>query len=103
MFERFGFAATTLQPFCNDKLCFKFASKCGGAVAVRAMIGTVGKRAFKADRSLKSVLNSSPLKWTKKEIDDVRKVVVPFISSGDNETQWRLIGYICTIASCKVG
>jgi len=91
MFERIGIAATTLQPFCNDKICFKFVSKCGGAVAVRAMISTVGKRAFKADRSLKSVLNSSLLKWTKKI--DVRKVVVPFILLGENGNQWCLIAW----------
>ena len=66
MLGRFGFAATTLQSVFSDKLCLRFVNRCGGAVAVRATTGTVGKKAFKADRSLNSFLNSSPLKYKKK-------------------------------------
>ena len=62
MLVRLGFAEITLQSVFKDKLCLRFVNKCGGAVAVRAMTGTVGKKAFMADRSLNSFLNSSPLK-----------------------------------------
>ena len=67
MLGQFGFAATTLQSVFSDKLCLRFVNRCDGAVAVRAMIGTVGKMAFKADRSLDSFLNSSTLKYNKKK------------------------------------
>ena len=61
IFTRFGFAATTLQEFFNVKLFFKFVNKCGGAVAVSAIIGILGKKALTAEKSLKSFLNSLPL------------------------------------------
>jgi len=47
MLDWFGLAATTSQLSCNDKLCFKFANKCGGAVALRAITGSVEKRPLK--------------------------------------------------------
>ena len=46
----------------QGRLCFKSLNKWGGAVAVRAMVGTLGKNAFNTDKSLKSFLKSSPLK-----------------------------------------
>ena len=65
MFIRFGFAEITLQLAFNAKLSFRLFKRCGGAVAVRALTGILGKNALTADRSLNSLLNSLPLIWRK--------------------------------------
>ena len=66
MLPRLRFRATFSQSFFNRRLCFKSLNKWGGAVAVRAIVGTLGKNAFNTDRSLKCFLNLSPLKKKKK-------------------------------------
>ena len=66
MFTRFGFAFTILQLAFNPRLSFSLFNRFGGAVAVRAMTGILGKNALTADRSLNSLLNSSPLTKLKK-------------------------------------
>ena len=46
---------------CIDNFTVSLFNRCGGAVAVRAMTGTLGKNALTADKSLNSLLDSSPL------------------------------------------
>ena len=56
MLTRLGFRATILHSVFNRR---------GGAVTVRAIVGTLGKNAFNTERSLKSFLKSSPLRKEK--------------------------------------
>jgi hypothetical protein len=55
----------TILQLASIKLFSNFTNNCGEAVAVSARVGTKGKNAFSEERSLKSVLNSSPLKMAK--------------------------------------
>ena len=54
------------------KLSINFFMSDGGAVAVRASVGTLGKKAFKHDNPLKSALKSFPL-----NIKDIYDVFCP--------------------------